>query len=45
MMPFSTINDISVSVKKFNLILVFFKAACNVNPGAEKNEQDQAHIF
>ena len=30
----STINSISVSVQRSNLILVFFKAACYANPGA-----------
>ena len=36
-MPFSTINNISISVKRSNFTLVFFKAACHRNPGAERN--------
>ena len=35
--PFSTINNISISVKRSNFTLVFFKAACHAKPGAEKN--------
>ena len=32
---FSTINNISISVNRSNSSLVFFKAACHANPGAE----------
>ena len=32
---FSTINNISVSVKRSNFTLVFFKAACHANPRAQ----------
>ena len=35
--PFSTINIISVSVKIYNFTLVFIKATCHTNPGAERN--------
>ena len=37
LIPFPTINNISVSVRRSNLTLVFFRAACHANPGAEKN--------
>ena len=33
----STINNISISVKISNLTLVFLKAACHANSGAEQN--------
>ena len=45
LIAFSTINNKSMSVKRSNFILVVFKAACHINPGAEKNEQDLAHMF
>ena len=35
----------SISVKRSNLTLVFFKAACHANQGAEQILQDQANIF
>ena len=35
--PFFTINNISISFKISNFTLVFFKAACHANPGAERN--------
>ena len=35
--PYSTISNISISVKRSNFTLVFFKAACRANPGAERN--------
>ena len=34
-MPFSTINNISISVKRSYFTLGFFKAASHANPGAE----------
>ena len=37
LLPFSTINNVSISVKRSNFTLVFFKAAFHVNPGAERN--------
>ena len=37
LIPFSTINNISISVSRSNFTLVFFEATCHVNPGAEKN--------
>ena len=43
--PFSTINNILMSVKRSIFTLVFFKAACHANPGAERNFADQVHIF
>ena len=36
LIPFSTINSISVSVNNSNFTSVFSKAACQANPGAEK---------
>ena len=35
--PFSTINKISISVKRSNFTLIFLEAACHANPGAKKN--------
>ena len=35
--PFPTINNISMSVSSSNFTLVFFKAACHANPRAERN--------
>ena len=35
--PFSTINNISISVKRSNFTLVFLKAAYHANSGAEEN--------
>ena len=35
--PFSTINIISISVNNSNSILAFFKQDCHANPGAYKN--------
>ena len=37
LLSFCTINNISISVKRSNYTLIFFKAACHANPGAEKN--------
>ena len=37
LIPFPTINNISVSVKRSTFTLVFFKAACHANPEAERN--------
>ena len=37
LIPFSTINNISISVKRSNFTLVFFKADCHANPGAKRN--------
>ena len=37
LITFSTINNISISVKRSNFTLVFSKAACRGNPGGEKN--------
>ena len=34
---FSTISSISISVNNSNFISVFYKAAYDANPGAEKN--------
>ena len=35
--PFSTINNISISVNRSNFNLFFFKAACHANPEDGKN--------
>ena len=37
LISFSTINNISILVKKSNITLIFFKAACHANHGAEKH--------
>ena len=37
LIPFSAINNISLSVKRSNFTLVVFKAACHANSGAERN--------
>ena len=34
--PFSIINNISMSAKRSHSTLVFFKTACHANDGAEK---------
>ena len=34
LIPFSTINNISIWVKRINFTFVFFKAACHTNPCA-----------
>ena len=36
LIPFSTINNISISVNNSNFTPVFFKQDCNANPSAEK---------
>ena len=38
-------HTISISVNDSNFIRFFFKQACNDNPAAEKNEQDQVYLF
>ena len=40
LIPFSTINNILISVNNSNFTLVFFKQAFHANPGADKNERD-----
>ena len=45
LIPFSTINNISTSVNNSNFIPDFYKHACHANPGADRNEHDQVHIF
>ena len=35
LIPFSAINNISISINNFNLTPVFFKQACHANPGAD----------
>ena len=42
---FSAINNISVSLNKSNFAFVFFKVDCHANPGAEKKELHQSHMF
>ena len=49
-MNYSIINNISISVKRSNLNLVFFKAAYHANSGAEinfarSNSYIARHIF
>ena len=34
LIPFPAFNNISISVNKFNVTLVFFKFSCRDNPGA-----------
>ena len=36
LIPFSTINNILISVKSYNFTLVLFRATCHGNSGAEK---------
>ena len=49
LIPFSTINNISTSVKTSNFTLDFFKAACHSNPAernfAESSSYISRHIF
>ena len=45
LIPFSTINDLSVSAKRSNLTLAFLKDTGDANPRAENFFQDQVHIF
>ena len=45
LLPFSTMNNISLLVNNFNSTSVFFKQACHVDPGVDKNEQGRVHIF
>ena len=35
--PFLNINKISISDKRSHFTLVFLKATCHANPGAERN--------
>ena len=37
LIPFSTINNRSTSIKRSNMTLVFYKAACHADPGAGRN--------
>ena len=37
LIPFLTIKNMSMSVDSSNSTLVFFKAACHADPGAERN--------
>ena len=46
LIPFSTINSISVPVNNSNSTFVFLKYAYHANPGADKkNGQDQVYVF
>ena len=40
LMPFSTLNNISISVNSSNFTSVFFKAACYTNLGTESFLQE-----
>ena len=49
-MPFSTINNISISVNNYNSTPVFFKQVCHANPGADKKwagsrSKNSIHLF
>ena len=37
LMPFSTINSMSMSINSSNFNSIFFKAGFHANPGAERN--------
>ena len=37
LVPFSIINNISISVKRFNFTLAFLEAACHAYPKAGRN--------
>ena len=45
LVPFSTINSISLSVNNSNSTFAIFKHACHANPSADKKGQDRAYIF
>ena len=45
LISFSTISNIFTFVHNFNFTSVFFRYACQANPGADKRMHDQAHIF
>ena len=45
LLPFSTINNTSISIEKSNFTLISFNAACYANPGAVRNEQAWFYIF
>ena len=41
----SIVNNISISVKESNFILVFFKTTFHANPGAERNFAGSSSYF
>ena len=43
--PFSAINNISIYANNSNFPPDFLKQSCHLNPGADKNKQDQVYIF
>ena len=45
LVPFSTINNISISVNNSNLIPIFLNKHAMLTLKLTKNEQDQVHIF
>ena len=44
-LPFSAINNKSISVKRSTFVLRLFNADCHANAGAERNFQNEFHIF
>ena len=42
---FYTINNKSISVKRSNFTLAFFKAACHANSGPERNFEGSIYLF
>ena len=46
LIPFSNINNIPISIKRFYFILVFFKVICPANSGAAGNQAgSSSYIF
>ena len=43
-MHFSTVNNISISVKLFTFSLDFFKVGCHADAGAERNQAESSRI-
>lgn len=43
--PFSTINNMSLSVSRSNSIFTFFRHVCHAKPGDKKSRLDQADKF
>ena len=45
LIPFSTINNISISVKRSNCTFILFEAACHTNQEPKEILHNQSHIF
>ena len=50
LLHFSTTNNILILVKRSNLLLVFYKAACHANPGVVRKQAGSSsyvprHLF